>query len=292
MMVALESRDLGLARHLREEIRLHTSQIHEYRLAPGGFPVLADMFRGMAADLAGDPSTALAVLRRCGRRVEHVDGPVAGLQVAWRPWAARQYVRLHDTAAAMELVDEDLRIAEAWGAPKFIGRALRMRATLVGGREALALAESSVETLEHSHNQLELARSLVSLGQLLREAGDLAQAETRLRRGHDLAVQCGAHWAATRAESEMEFFPQRGARQPLTGTQRTVASWAAQGLTNRDIAKALGITSRAVEKHLTAVYRKLLVTTRSDLRSVLSPDEMVDPPADPAQPPEPRGHVT
>ncbi|MBL1097780.1 helix-turn-helix domain-containing protein [Streptomyces coffeae] len=40
---------------------------------------------------------------------------------------------------------------------------------------------------------------------------------------------------------------------------------AARGHTNRDIAKALHITQRAVEFHLTNVYRKMRIGGRSEL---------------------------
>ena len=55
----------------------------------------------------------------------------------------------------------------------------------------------------------------------------------------------------------------------LTGSERRVAELAATGMTNRDIAQSLFVTTRTVEIHLSAVYRKLGIESRSGLRDAL-----------------------
>ncbi|WIM94440.1 LuxR C-terminal-related transcriptional regulator [Actinoplanes oblitus] len=52
----------------------------------------------------------------------------------------------------------------------------------------------------------------------------------------------------------------------LTGAEQRVAALAAAGNTNRQIAERLSITVSTVEQHLTKVYRKLNVRSRSGLR--------------------------
>jgi DNA-binding NarL/FixJ family response regulator len=44
---------------------------------------------------------------------------------------------------------------------------------------------------------------------------------------------------------------------------------AAQGLTNRQIAQTLYVTPKTVEVHLSSVYRKLEISSRSGLAGVL-----------------------
>jgi DNA-binding NarL/FixJ family response regulator len=55
----------------------------------------------------------------------------------------------------------------------------------------------------------------------------------------------------------------------LTPSERRVAEMAAQGPTNREIAQALFVTQRTVEVHLTSIYRKLAITSRSQLATAL-----------------------
>jgi DNA-binding CsgD family transcriptional regulator len=51
----------------------------------------------------------------------------------------------------------------------------------------------------------------------------------------------------------------------LTASERRVAELAADGLTNRDVAQALFVTTKTVETHLGHVYRKLGVSGRDEL---------------------------
>lgn len=55
----------------------------------------------------------------------------------------------------------------------------------------------------------------------------------------------------------------------LTPSERRVAGLAAEGCTNRVIARRLHITVSTVEQHLTRVYRKTGVTRRTDLGAAL-----------------------
>jgi DNA-binding NarL/FixJ family response regulator len=48
-----------------------------------------------------------------------------------------------------------------------------------------------------------------------------------------------------------------------------VARLAAEGQTNRDIAQALFVTTKTVEVHLSACYRKLGITSRVGLAELL-----------------------
>ncbi len=51
----------------------------------------------------------------------------------------------------------------------------------------------------------------------------------------------------------------------LSGAERRVATLAAQGYTNREIAHKLYVSPSTVEQHLTRVYRKLNVRRRTHL---------------------------
>ena len=62
---------------------------------------------------------------------------------------------------------------------------------------------------------------------------------------------------------------QTEAMAALTVSERRVARMAADGLTNRQIASELVVTVKAVEWHLSHVYRKLGISSRTNLSTTL-----------------------
>lgn len=56
-----------------------------------------------------------------------------------------------------------------------------------------------------------------------------------------------------------------GEHGELTDLERQVARLVAWGGSNRDVAEALGIDAKAVERHLARVYRKLGIRSGGDL---------------------------
>jgi DNA-binding NarL/FixJ family response regulator len=73
-----------------------------------------------------------------------------------------------------------------------------------------------------------------------------------------------ALWQA-RAEEELErAAPGRSAGR-LTDPERRIATLVSRGLPNREIATELYLSVASVEAHLTRIYRKLGVRSRSEL---------------------------
>ena len=62
----------------------------------------------------------------------------------------------------------------------------------------------------------------------------------------------------------------RSGVEALTASERRVAELAAEGLGNREIAQALFVTVRTVEGHLTSAFRKLDLSSRSELGTALN----------------------
>jgi len=58
--------------------------------------------------------------------------------------------------------------------------------------------------------------------------------------------------------------------ESLTPSERRVAGMAATGMSNREIAQRLYVTTRTVEGHLTSVFRKLGIDSRAELRHRLA----------------------
>ncbi len=130
--------------------------------------------------------------------------------------------------------------------------------------------------LRESPAKLEHAKARTELGAALRRANRRSQAREQLRQAVELATICGAAPLAARAESELLATGARPRRVALSGiesltpSERRVAEMAAEGPTNREIAQALFVTQRTVEVHLTSIYRKLRISSRSQLAAALA----------------------
>jgi DNA-binding CsgD family transcriptional regulator len=221
------------------------------------------------------PREALADLISCGRRQDAL-GVRNPAVIPWRAAAAEAYAAVGDLDRARVLAAEELELARACGSPWAIGIALRAAAFAERGEAAAARLQECVAVLTPSPHRLELARAQVDLGAALRRAGQRSAARDLLREGLDLAHRCGAAATANRAHVELLATGARPRRRPLTGvdaltpSERRVADMAAEGLTNREIAQALFVTTKTVEVHLRGTYRKLEIASRADLRPALA----------------------
>jgi DNA-binding CsgD family transcriptional regulator len=195
--------------------------------------------------------------------------------LAWRSHLALALLALDRRDEALELAREEVDLARDWGAPRPIGVALRARGLAEGGAEGIETLRESVTVLEGSTARLELARSLVELGAALRRANQRADARELLRQGLDLAVRSRSVPLVERAEQELAATGARPRRlllsgvESLTASERRVARFAAEGLSNKDIAQALFVTTKTVEVHLSNVYRKLGIGSRTELPQAL-----------------------
>jgi DNA-binding CsgD family transcriptional regulator len=165
-------------------------------------------------------------------------------------------------------IEDEVELARAWGAPGPLGRALRALGLIHNDCDLLG---ASVTTLDGSSWRLEHAYSLVELGAALRRAGRRRESREPLHAGMELAHDCGASPLVARAREELLATgarPRRVVRtgvEALTASERRVAGMAADGMTNREIAQALFVTTRTVEVHLTHAYQKLDISSREAL---------------------------
>jgi len=223
----------------------------------------------------GDHGAAVAAALRARDVSERFDLRNPAI-VAWRGHAALALHAQHRTDEARAIADEDLELSRAWGAPRALGRALRIKGLITGGVAGLDLLRQAVEILAASPAELEYAKALADWGAALRRARHRSDARTPLRHALDIATRCGATPLIATARAELTAAGGRPRRAALTGpgslspSERRVADLAAQGATNRQIAQRLYVTSKTIEIHLSAVYRKLGITTRTQLPSALS----------------------
>ena len=220
----------------------------------------------------GDPRAALADVLEVGQRQEvmHEPNPASA---DWRSQAAVAYAALDRRDEALALAQEELALARRFGAPRAIGIALRTLGVI--GDELDHLTEA-VDVLAASPARLEHARALADLGVALRHRRRIVEAREPLRQALDLAIRCGAAPLAERARTELLIAGARPRRPQLSGVdalttnERRVAALAAEGRSNPDIAQALYVSRKTVEKHLSAAYRKLGISARDELPAALA----------------------
>jgi DNA-binding CsgD family transcriptional regulator len=196
---------------------------------------------------------------------------------SWRSMACFLLAQLGRFTEARELAAENLDLSRAFGAPRSLGEALRTAAEVGHPTERLALLEEAVAVLKQSGASLECAKATIDLGALHISEGRRDEALRNLRRGAHLAFQCRAQPLVDRASRELRAAgarPRRFAlmgRDALTPAERRVATLAADGLINAQIAEQLFVSEKTVEGHLTRVYHKLGKQSRAQLREILNP---------------------
>jgi DNA-binding CsgD family transcriptional regulator len=270
-----------LADALLEQGKLDDAAAALARAAMGeSFPDTARLYylpesRARLRMLRGDLVGGLEEMLEAGRRFEERGGRNPAF-LAWRSQAAFALLQLGRHEEAAPLAGEELELARSWGAPRALGAALRTAGLVEGGRQGLALLEEAVEVLADSSAKLEHAKARTELGAALRRANRRSDAREHLRHALELATICGAAPLAARAETELLATGARPRRislrgiESLTPSERRVAQMAAEGPTNREIAQALFVTPKTVEVHLSSVYRKLGISSRSQLHAALS----------------------
>jgi DNA-binding CsgD family transcriptional regulator/tetratricopeptide (TPR) repeat protein len=195
--------------------------------------------------------------------------------LSWRSDAALAALALGDRDAAQRWSDEELDLARTFGAPRVLGISLRTAGIVASGQRGEDLLREAIDVLAGPDTRLELARTQVALGAQLRRHNRRVDARHLLRQGIDTAHHLGAVALAERAETELRATGAKPRRVLLTGlealtaSERRIAELAADGLTNREIAQSLFITDRTVEGHLTHVFYKLDVKSRTALRAAL-----------------------
>jgi ATP/maltotriose-dependent transcriptional regulator MalT len=233
--------------------------------------------RAMVAATRRDHHTALAAARALGENlVAHGLANPAFSYPSWRSLAAQAQLALGHPDEALRLSRQEVTQAQSWGAPRTLGRALRILGTLEGEETGLDQLRGAVVLLERSPARLEHAYALSDLGGALRRANRRAEAREPLKQALELAHRCDATPLAEHAYEELVATGARPRRRVLSGvdalapSERRIAAMAADGLSNREIAQALFVTLRTVEMHLTGAFRKLDISTRTQLPVALA----------------------
>ncbi len=219
-----------------------------------------------------------AALDRLHALVTLPDGEPFRDAVAFRASAdaVEALLGLGRTVEAKELAQRLERRARGLDLPSRLAATFRCRALVLaelgdmpGARAAIGYAN----TVHAGHHEpLEHARTLLAAGAIERRAKRKAEAREALEQARTIFEQLGARLWCERARLELERTGvHRTAGRELSAAERRVADLAASGATNKEIAAALFMSVKTVEAHLSRIYRKLDVRSRTELASHLSP---------------------
>ncbi|RFS86609.1 hypothetical protein D0T12_08605 [Actinomadura spongiicola] len=241
----------------------------------GGIPGLHYLLARGRYNLAIDrPYAALADFETCGNLMGQWRLDVPGL-VAWRVEAARAMFALRRPEPARGLLDEQLKLLRPeQHRPR--GAALRLKAATERGEERPRVLWDAVKSTQESGDPVEEAFAFADLARAYQALGDADRARTAVRRARSIAIAChieplrhsltGSRDAPGEGLPAVTNPPRHMAE--LSDAERRVTVLAVQGFMNREIAQRLSVTVSTVEQHLTRVYRKLGVSSRSDLATV------------------------
>jgi DNA-binding CsgD family transcriptional regulator len=184
---------------------------------------------------------------------------------------------------ALEWLSERARVTPTEWA---LGIQARLRALLSEGQPADRLYRESIDHLGRARVRTELARGHLLYGEWLRRQGRRVDAREQLRTAHCMLDGMEMEAFAERARRELaatgETVRKRAPRaadaradeasDALTAQEAQVARLAYEGLSNMEISTRLFISPRTVQYHLSKVFTKLDISSRSQLHRVLPGD--------------------
>jgi DNA-binding CsgD family transcriptional regulator len=182
--------------------------------------------------------------------------------------AASRSGRTERAAEAFDVLRESTR---ASGTPWALGVEARSRALLSRNEAAEALYREAIDLLQPTRLRLDLGRAHLLYGEWLRRQRRRLDARDQLRVAHELFADFGMEAFAERARVELHATGERARKRTvdtldqLTPQEAQIAQLTAKGHTNREIAAQLFISPSTVEYHLRKVFRKLDVTSRTQL---------------------------
>jgi DNA-binding CsgD family transcriptional regulator len=260
-LIAAHRGDFESARELAAHcIRLADKQ---GALLPGLGAVMGivDLWSGDAAAAAED----FAAAERMARKAGWVD-----------PWICWWRDELVEALLELGKIDDAQGVLTAWeGEAKRLGRAWvlararRCRGLVAAARGDVELARSELEQAVELHEAVGdpfgRARALLALGVVRRRARQKRAAREAIDAALGGFEALGAAGWAARAQAELGRIGGRRREEGLTPAERRVAALVAEGRTNREVAAALFLGERTVETHLTHVYAKLGIRSRTEL---------------------------
>jgi DNA-binding CsgD family transcriptional regulator len=229
---------------------------------------------------AGDADATVSALVGMRERAERV-GAVDVMFDRSEPFHIEALLELGDLdgarATLVRLEERGRRLPRAW-----ISAALpRCRAMIAAEDGDLDVALSELANIDSdlmSRLPFELGWTLLAQGRVQRRSKQKRAAADSLERAIELFEELGASPFADRARSELARVGLRRAGPDLTPSELAIATFAASGMTNREVANAAFVSQKTVEANLARVYRKLGIRSRAELGSHMALAERDAPP--------------
>jgi DNA-binding CsgD family transcriptional regulator len=178
----------------------------------------------------------------------------------------------------------------------------RSRALVSDGEAAEACYREAIDYLGRTPLRVDLGRAHLLYGEWLRRQRRIRDARDQLRRAHTLFAGFGMEAFAERARFELRATGARTLRRTagtpdvLTAQEALIARLASAGASNQEIAAQLFISPATAAYHLSKVFAKLGISSRSQLARALPAQPDAGPAAAPqgqgAAPAEPRDRTT
>ena len=193
--------------------------------------------------------------------------------VPWGTDLAEAYLRTNrrdDAEKTLAIVD---RQVEATGRQLPRAAAARCRGLLASDEDFEQHFERALDDNHQVPCPFELARTELYFGERLRRARRRTQARRWLRRALDTFDGLAAEPWSERARRELRATGERARRRTpeavdeLTPQELQVIALVTRGATNKEVAATLFVSPKTIETHLSRVYRKLGVRSRTELTS-------------------------
>ena len=169
-----------------------------------------------------------------------------------------------------------MSILDAWaadsarpGRERVLAQAARCRGLVASARGdvagALVALERALPLHAEAGDPFGRARTLLALGIVRRRARQKRAAREAIEAAISAFEECGAEGWAETARAELGRISGRIRVAGLTAAEQRVAALVASGRTNREVATELFLGERTVASHLTHIYAKLGVRSRTEL---------------------------
>ena len=263
-----------------EETRAAATQLR--RSSPGVDPGAAAAITQSALVVMELASGRYQAALDCALDVYLDDSPGPGTHIL--PDVVEAASRCGERAIATTALERLAERASATGTSLALGLLTRCRALLADDAAADDLYHEAAEYLARTGAVPQLARTLLLHGEWQRRQRRRRDARQQLAAAAGLFAKMGMDSFARRARVELSATGERASKRAdglgneLTPQESQIAQLVADGLTNRAIAVQLFISPNTVQYHLQKVFRKLSVSSRTQLaRAVLTSSGRPDP---------------